>query len=81
MVPGIAPILLLPSVLRLITNYQLTIKKVLLHGAITMAPHPLATHGVPGLITNYELTIKKVLLHGTITKSPPSSCCPWVSLG
>ncbi len=37
------PILLLPmGVPVLITNYQLTIKKVLLHGAVTMSPHPLA---------------------------------------
>ncbi len=35
------PILLLPSVLRLITIYELIITKVLLHGAIAMAPHPL----------------------------------------
>jgi len=41
------PILLLPSVLRLITSYQLTINKVLLHGTVAMAPHPLAAHGCP----------------------------------
>ncbi len=64
------PILLLPS----ITNYQLTIKKVLLHGAVTMSPHPLAsqyhqlsTHHQEGAAPWYRY-------HG-----PPSSCCPWVS--
>jgi hypothetical protein len=69
------PILLLRNVLRLITNYQLTIKKVLLDGTFTMSPHPLAAHGCPWVITHYQLTIKKVLLHGTVTIAPPFSCC------
>jgi hypothetical protein len=68
------PILLLPlGVLRLITSYQLTIKKVLLHGAIAIAPHPppaqcpqvnhqLSTHHQEGAAPWYHCHVPPILL-------------------